>query len=64
MESKNSEEKFIEIMKELCTISNDKGLTFPNFDYEKCNFYFKYKIIINFCILFLIFYFLYINIKF
>jgi len=35
MESKNSEEKFIEIMKELCTISNEKGLTFPNFDYEK-----------------------------
>jgi len=35
MESKNSEERFIEIMKELCVVSNEKGLTFPNFDFEK-----------------------------
>ena len=40
MESKNSEERFIEIMKELCVMSNEKGLTFPNFDFEKCNLLF------------------------
>jgi len=36
MESKNSEEKFIQIMKELCLNSAEKGFTLPDFDIEKC----------------------------
>jgi len=35
MESKNSEEKFIEIMKELCYTSNEKGFIIPDFDIIK-----------------------------
>jgi len=35
MESKNTEEKFIEIIKDICYTSNDKGFVVPEFDIVK-----------------------------
>jgi len=45
MESKNTEEKFIEIIKDICYTSNDKGFVVPEFDIVKCIIYIIYIII-------------------